>query len=484
MSGYVLALDQSTQSTKALLFDEHGKILKRVDQKHKQKINEQGHVSHDPMELYCNTLATLKEVIQTTAIDPAKIKVLGISNQRETTLMWDETGKPYADAIVWQCDRAKEIAQRYTDKQELIYEISGLPLSPYFPASKMRWLLEEIQPKQPYYFGTIDAWLIYCLTNKQSYKTDVSNASRTQLFDIHSGTWSKTLCELFDIPMEALPEVCDSDAHFGYSDLEGFLAQPIPIYAVMGDSHAALYGQGCHAKGQVKATLGTGSSIMMNIGSAYRKSKNHLATSLAWKIDGVMDYVLEGNINYAGAVITWLQEALKLIQSPADLDEAIARSNPKDETILVPAFSGLSAPYWNDEVRAMFYGMSRTTGRNELIKATVDSIAFQISDVLRAMESDSGIEIAQVKADGGPSKNTYLMGQLSNIANTIVAVSKQEELSAIGVAYLAGIRVGLYEKDTLFQTRTTTQYTPMMDEEQWNQETNRWKQAISCLLQK
>ena len=482
MNGYVISIDQSTQSTKAILFDEKGNLIKRVDKKHKQIINELGYVSHDPIEIYQNTILAVTELISVTGIDKNLIRALGISNQRETTVMWDDHGKPYENAVVWQCARAKDIALRYKEYKEEIYDITGLPLSPYFPACKMRWLIEDVCPKKPYYFGTIDTWLIYCLTNKKSYKTDASNASRTQLFDIHTGTWSKRLCDIFEIPMTSLPEVCDSNACFGYTDFEGYLEQPIPIYGVLGDSHAALFGQGCHSKGQVKTTLGTGSSIMMNIGQEYKKSTNGLATSLAWMIDGKMEYVFEGNINYAGAVITWLIDDLNLISDPNETTVCIERANAMDETILVPAFSGLSAPYWNDDVRAMFYKMSRTTGKNELVKATVESIAYQITDVLNAMASDSGLAIHQVKADGGPSKNTYLMQFLSDMARTTVCVSSQEELSAIGAAYLAGISAGLYKRKELFASRDYTNYNYELSVCEWKQKMNRWYDAIKNLL--
>lgn len=481
---YVLSIDQSTQSTKAILFDEKGKIIKRVDKKHRQIINELGYVSHDPIEIVENTCEVVAELVNKCGIDHQDIQAVGISNQRETTVMWDEKGNPYADAVVWQCSRASEIVKRYEAYKDEIFEITGLVLSPYFPASKMRWLMENVKPKGKVHFGTIDSWLIYCLTNGQSYKTDASNASRTQLYDIHTGTWSKRLCDLFEIKIDSLPEVCDSNAIYGMTDFGGRLKKQVPICGVLGDSHAALFGQGCHTEGQVKTTLGTGSSIMMNIGHQYKKSQNGCTTSLAWQIDGNREYVFEGNINYAGAVISWIQNDLELISEPNDTIEAIANSNMEDQTVLIPAFSGLSAPYWNEEVRGMFYGMSRTTRKNELIKATVESIAYQITDILNAMASDSGLALAEVKTDGGPSKNTYLMQFLSDMARTKVLVSKQEELSAIGVAYLAGISAGIYNKDEIFAQREYIEYTREMDITTWKKHMDRWYDAIHCLLRK
>lgn len=479
---YVLSIDQSTQSTKAILFNQEGHIVKRVDKVHQQLVDEHGYVSHDPNEIYANTLQVVEEVVSLCHIKYQDIKAIGISNQRETTLIWDDTGKVFDNAVVWQCARASEIAKRYLPYQEEIFNITGLVLSPYFPACKMRWLLEYIKPDRPYYFGTMDTWLIYQLTNKTIFKTDASNASRTQLFDIHTGIWSKRLCELFEIDIHSLPEVCDSNACYGHTTFEGRSSVLIPIYAVMGDSHAALYGQMCHEEGNVKTTLGTGSSIMMNIGSRYKKSYNGLTTSLAWKIDGKMDYVFEGNINYAGAVISWLQYDLKFIESPDDTIEAVLHSNPEDETILIPAFTGLSAPYWKENACGMFYGMRRTTKRNELIKASLESIAYQVTDVLQAMSKDSELRISEVNVDGGPSKNTYLMQFLSDMAKSKVYISVQEELSAIGVAYLAGITAGIYQKEEVFAQRRYTNYAPSMDEDTWQVKMKRWMEAMDHLL--
>lgn len=484
MREYIISVDQSTQGTKAILFDEKGNIIKRIDKKHEQIIDEAGYVSHNPLEIYHNLIQTVQDLIRSTGIDKNEVKALGISNQRETTVIWDKKGHPLANAVVWQCDRAKDIATRYESHWDFIYDVTGLPLSPYFPACKMRWLLENTEIDGPFCFGTIDSWLIYCLTNKKEFKTDYSNASRTQLFDIHEGKWSRELCDLFEIPMESLPEVCDSDACFGYTDFEGFLDHPIPIHGVLGDSHAALFGQGCHQRGMVKITLGTGSSIMMNIGKEYKKSCNGLASSLAWRINGQTEYVFEGNINYAGAVITWLQNDLNLISNTSELDDAIQNCNMEDETILIPAFTGLSAPYWKDDARAMFYGMSRKTRKNELIKAAVESIAYQIADILYAMASDSGISLSQVKADGGPSKNPYLMQFLSDMARTQVSVSVREELSAIGAAYLTGIAIGLYDKEELFSHLDYQDYTTKMPVTEWNMKMERWYKAVQVLLRK
>lgn len=477
MSGYILSIDQSTQGTKAVLFDEAGALVRRVDVPHRQIINGQGWVSHDPMEIYHNLLEAAVRLIRETGIPRGELRAMGISNQRETTVLWDAAGKPLQDAVVWQCARAAEIARRHQSEGQTVYTRTGLPLSPYFPACKMAWLLENTGWQDGAHLGTMDSWLIYKLTNGKSFRTDYSNASRTQLFNIHTLRWDAELCALFGIPMDALPEVCGSDSCFGYTDLDGFLDAPIPIHAVLGDSHAALYGQGCCRPGMVKATYGTGSSIMMNIGQQPRLSSHGLATSLAWGIGGKVDYVLEGNINYTGAVITWLKDSVGLIQSPGETEALASEANPADTTLLIPAFSGLGAPHWNSEARAMLCNMTRTTGRAEIVKAGLESIAYQIHDVLTAMRSDCGTQITELRVDGGPTRNGYLMQFQSDLSNMTVRAATQEELSAIGAAFLAGTAVGLYESEITDSVRRR-QYLPAKPDEWRTAKERAWQAAV------
>lgn len=479
---YIIAIDQSTQATKAVLFDEKGRFVGRADRRHKQIIMERGWVSHDLTEIYENTLQSVREVVDKTGIDAASIAAVGISNQRETTALWDKSGNPLAHAVVWQCARAKEITERLQEEKEMVREKTGLSLSPYYPASKMAWLLTHIQPKEPFCLGTMDSWLIYKLTDGMNFYTDYSNASRTQLFNLHTLCWDQELCHLFGIPMTSLPEVMDSNACFGYTDFGGFLNKKIPIHGVMGDSHSALFGQRCHCKGMAKATYGTGSSIMMNIGSTFAASHAGLATSLAWKIDGKAAYVLEGNIHYAGAVISWLQNDLKLISSAKEAEELAAISNPEDGTVLVPAFTGLSAPYWKEDAKAVLWGMSRTTGRAEIAKAALDSIAFQVMDVLNVMERDSACSLEELCVDGGPAKNSRLMQFQSDIAKQTLRASKQEELSAIGVAYLAGMAAGISKEEEIFGQIEYDIYTPTMDSQTRIRCVNQWNEALSAIL--
>ncbi|MCI9150592.1 MAG: glycerol kinase GlpK [Lachnospiraceae bacterium] len=477
---YIIGIDQSTQGTKAVLVDEQGRIAGRADRKHAQLVNEQGWVSHDPEEIYQNVLLAVQDVMKQNQIPRESVRAIGISNQRETTVLWDRQGRPLAPAIVWQCGRARDIAQRLEPWEEAIRRKTGLPLSPFFPAAKMAWLLEQNASGSGCGFclGTVDSWLIYRLTGGKSFKTDYSNASRTQLFNLHTLEWDQELCQWFGVPMEALPKVCDSNSAFGETTLEGYFEKPVPILAALGDSHGALFAHGCHQKGMTKTTYGTGSSIMMNIGTTFQESRSGLATSLAWGMDGVVHYVLEGNINYTGAVMSWLKDDLKLIAGLDELNPAIEAANPADTTVLVPAFTGLSAPYWDHEARGLIYGMSRTTGRNEIIRGAVESIALQIMDVVKSMERDSGISIEELHVDGGPTRNGYLMQFQSDMTGSRVLVPEMEEFSALGAAYMAGLTCGMYRKETLFEGQKATVYERRMEAADRERKQQLWQQAI------
>lgn len=480
----VLAIDQSTSGTKALLFDERGELLGRHDLPHEQKINSQGWVSHDPMEIYRNALAAVKALLEETAADPASIAALGISNQRETALVWDrDTGLPVADAVVWQCARAQGICDRIQNQGELVRQKTGLNLSPYFPAAKWAWLLENTPDLagKNLCAGTIDAWLVYKLTGGKVFATDYSNASRTQLFNLTTLEWDEELCKLFGVPVEILPQVRFSDGDFGQTDLEGLLSHPVPIRGVLGDSHGALFGQGCHKPGMIKATYGTGSSVMMHIGGKPVFSQQGVVTSLAWGMAGKVSYVLEGNINYTGAVTKWVVEDLGLLSSSKEAGPVAQQADPSDTTYLIPAFTGLGAPYWDSGAKGVLCGMSRTTGRAEIVRAAEECIAYQIADVIQAMGQEAGVEIDQLRVDGGPTKDRYLMQFQSDILGIPVAVPEREELSAMGAAFCAGIAAGVYSKE-VFQGVRRQNYTPQMKEETCQAKYAGWKQAVAMLL--
>lgn len=480
----ILAIDQSTSGTKALLFDGEGRLLGRHDLPHEQKINSQGWVSHDPMEIYRNTLETVRLLLEETGIDRESIGAVGISNQRETALLWDrDTGLPVADAVVWQCARAAGICQRLADRGEAIQERTGLNLSPYFPAAKWAWILENTPglAGKDLCAGTIDAWLVYKLTGGRVFATDYSNASRTQLFNLRTLSWDSEVCGWFGINPDFLPEVRFSDSLFGETDFEGFLPHPVPIHGVLGDSHGALFGQGCLSPGMVKATYGTGSSVMMHIGQRPVFSKKGLVTSLAWGMEGKVDYVLEGNINYTGAVTKWVVEELGLLSSSKEAGPVAQSADPADTTYLVPAFTGLGAPYWDSGAKAMLYGMSRTTGRAEIVKAAEECIAYQIADVLELMGQEAGVTIQELRVDGGPTKDKFLMQFQSDILKIPVAAPEREELSGMGAAFCAGITAGVYTRE-IFQSVRRRRLAPEMEETLRKTKRAGWRQAVEILL--
>lgn len=487
---YIISIDQSTQGTKALLFDESGSLIKRTDHPHEQIINEKGWVSHNPSEIYANVIDVVTRL--TEDIDRSKIVGVGISNQRETSLAWDKvTGEPLGNAIVWQCSRAVDICERVEKKGEAenIRRRTGMNLSPYFPASKIAWILEHVEgarekaEKGEICHGTIDSWVVYKLTGGRSYKTDYSNASRTQLFNIFELKWDEEICGLFGIDPKNMAEVCDSDAYYGETDFEELLDAPVPIHGVLGDSHGSLFGQGCLKPGMTKATYGTGSSIMMNIGEQPVLSTHGVVTSLAWSMGGKVNYVLEGNLNYTGAVITWLKDDLKLIESPGETGALAEQAVKEDSLYLVPAFSGLGAPYWDSRAAAAIVGMTRTTGKAEVVRAGVECIAYQITDIVKAMSEDAGVKVEELRVDGGPTKNTYLMQFQSDIADAVVQVPDSEELSGIGPAYAAGLALGVWD-ESIFGKLNRVKYEPEMDGGIREKKYGGWKAAVYRILTK
>lgn len=485
---YMLSIDQSTQGTKALLLDKTGRLVGRRDVSHSQFVDERGWVEHDMDEIWENTKLVVKMLLTDFEVNSKDVEGIGISNQRETIGVWNRrSGKPLYHAIVWQCARAKEICSRIQKKGlgERVQKITGLRLSPYFSAAKLAWLFEHVpqvsenQERGELCCGTMDSWLLFKMTGGREFKTDISNASRTQLLDLENASWSEEMCNIFKIPVSCLPEICDSDSYFGKTDMEGILEEQIPIFSVLGDSHGALFGQGCHVKGAAKATYGTGSSVMMNTGDTLVAGKGELATSVAWARKGKISYALEGNINYTGAVITWLKNDLQLISSPLETEELAYRARGGDKTYLVPAFTGLGAPYWNSDATALITGMTRMTGKAEIVKAALESIAYQIYDVVEQMHQEMrGSKLLFLRTDGGPTRNKYLMQFQSDILGIPVEVSKDEELSGIGVAYMAGIKCGFYNEEELFSKWRGNGYIPEMKDEERACRIRGWKNAV------
>ena len=490
MGNYLIGIDQSTQGTKALLLDAQGTLLRRCDAPHSQIVNEKGWVEHDPVEILNNVCAVTARLVREAELCVSDLAGIGLSNQRETAVCWDRaTGEPVCNAIVWQCARAKELcaALEADGLAPLVKERTGINLSPYFTASKLAWILQNVPGvaerarRAEVCFGTVDSWLLYRLSGGACYQTDYSNASRTQLFNICTLQWDAEICHAFGLDPAWLPEIRSSDSCFCQTDLLGALDAPVPIHAVLGDSHAALFGQGCHARGMVKSTYGTGSSVMMNIGAEPAFSEQ-IVTSLAWGIGGQVDYVLEGNINYSAAVITWLKDDLGLIASSKDCSVLAEAANPEDTTYLVPAFSGLGAPYWASDAKAALIGMTRSTRRQEIVRAAEESIAYQITDILHVMQSDAGIAVTELRVDGGPTHDRYLMQFQSDILGCRILVPEAEELSGLGAAYLAGIALGLYDKTTLFSCMHRSVYQPQMAQAVRERKYGGWQRALQSVL--
>ena len=492
MGKYILGIDQSTQGTKALLFDENGSMICRTDLAHRQIVNQDGWVSHDPEEIYRNVIQVVRNILKESQVNQQEIMGVGISNQRETSLVWERSnGAAVTDAIVWQCSRAKGICDRISEKgyAEFVRTRTGINLSPYFPASKIAWILENIEGARTkseageLCYGTVDAWLVFRLTGGKVYKTDYSNASRTQLYNIMELQWDAEICELFGINPEYLPAVCDSNSAFGDTDFDGVLAHPIPIHGVLGDSHGALLGQGCLERGMVKATYGTGSSIMMNIGERPVLSSHGVVTSLAWGMDGKVEYVLEGNINYTGATITWLKDDLNLITSAGETESLAYAACQDDHVYLVPAFTGLGAPYWDSHAEAVICGLNRTSRKAELVRAGLESIAYQSADVVKAMGEDAKLDIKELRVDGGPTRNRYLMQFQSDILGIEVVVPEAEELSGIGAVYAAGLALGVYDY-TIFEKMKRLNFSPTMEGGLRDRKYTGWQNAVKMVLTK
>lgn len=488
---YILGVDQSTQGTKGLLFDGAGKLIARCDRPHAQIINDKGWVEHDPEEIYRNTVAVIRDVTEKAGIHKSQIAAMGISNQRETALVWDRiTGKPVYNAIVWQCARGEAICSRIktAGHAEQIKNSTGLPLSPYFSAAKVAWILENVEgaaekaEKGELCCGTVDSWLVYRLTGGENFKTDYSNASRTQMFNISTLKWDPQVCGFFGIPVDCLAEVCGSDASYGETDAEGYLDYPIPIHAVLGDSHGALFGQDCREPGMVKATYGTGSSVMLNTGEHPVFSKGGLVTSLAWSIGGKVSYVLEGNINYTGSVIGWLKKDLHLVESIPQAYQFAAAANPLDKTYFIPAFTGMGAPYWDSDATGLFTGITRMTGQAEMVKAAVDCIAYQITDIIDLMRKESGLKIQELRVDGGPTESEYLMQFQSDILGIPVQVPDLQELSGMGAAYAAGIAIGLYKAEYVFSRVNRKRHEGTMAPARSAELYAGWKKAVRMAL--
>ncbi len=485
---YFLTIDQGTSGTKALLFGTDGKLVTRYDKGHQQFYPQPGWVEHDPEEIYGNMVEAMRTVMESGGLTSEDIICISISNQRETALIWDKrTGKPVMNAVVWQCNRAEAICQDLSAHgySQLVKDKTGLVLSPYFSAAKAKWIIDNCIEDDlgNYLFGNVDSYLVWKLTDGAVHSTDYSNASRTQLFNIHGLKWDEELLKLFGLETTMMPEVNPSNKVLG-STYEGLFSTPVPIAGVLGDSHAAFFGQCCTQRGRAKATYGTGSSVMMNIGDDPGKGTNKVVTSIGYAIDDEIVYVLEGNINCTGATIKWLVDDLELISSSKEAGILAASVEDNQGVYLVPAFVGLSAPYWNSDVRASITQLTRGTKKAHVVRAAEESIAYQIMDVVKAMEAESGIHLAELRVDGGPTRDNFLMQFQADMLDAEVTRNKIEELSATGAMYMGGLAMGtwnnLEEIEALRETEKT--FSPK-ESEQWREKHYAgWTKAVNDLI--
>lgn len=489
----ILALDQSTSATKALLFDSNGRVIDSEALPHEQHYPQPGWVEHDAEEIYQNTLTVLRTLLERHADQRDSVKWLSITNQRETVVVFDRaTGKPLRKAIVWQCRRGEPICSRLTEAghEARVHDLTGLKIDTYFPASKITWLIEnepevaEALRDGRALIGTIDAYLIYRLTGGAVFATDTTNASRTLLFDIHTLSWSPELCALFGVSVESLPEVRDCDARYGETTLEGALTTPLPICGVMGDSQAALFAQHCFATGSAKVTFGTGSSALVNIGSQPALDAQGLVTAIAWRLNGQTTYALEGIINFTGATIAWLRDQLRLIDNPKDT-EALARSvSDNGGVYLIPAFVGLSAPYWQPNARAAIVGLTPGSSREHIVRAALESIAYQVRDVIDLISRSAQIDLHAIHADGGMINNAFLMQFVADVCQLDVLASSVAELSAWGAAQAGMLGTGVIANVEALAdgALSPTRYTPIASREQAEHWIEGWRTAVQRVL--
>ncbi|MFH0758401.1 MAG: glycerol kinase GlpK [Bacteroidota bacterium] len=449
----ILAIDQSTSATKAMLFNRKAELVNRVSLPHKQYYPRPGFVEHDPMEIVSNTLKGIAQLTEQSGCKESEIACIAITNQRETAMIWDRTtGIPVSHAAVWQCQRGVEFCNQLKEaiKGQFIRDKTGLIIDPYFSASKLKWIVDNVEGVKEkmkegvLMAGTMDSWLVWKLTGGRVHATDYSNACRTMLLNLETLDWDDDLIELFSLDRSMMPKLEYSDEIIGTTDSAIIFENPIPIAGLMGDSHAALFGQNCFSPGMAKATYGTGSSIMMNIGNKPLPPPNGLVTSIGWGREKAIDYVFEGNIHCTGDTINWLVNDLELLGSAAETEELAKSLDGNNGVYLVPAFVGLGAPYWDNQARAAITGMSRDTNKGHFARAALESIAYQVKDLVDLMGSGAGISLKELRVDGGPTRNNFLMQfQADMLGNSIVRTSI-EEISALGSAFMAGLATGFW----------------------------------------
>lgn len=486
MAKFIVALDQGTTSSRAVLFDEQGQVIGIAQQEFRQIFPQSGWVEHDPNEIWKAQYDVLLRVIGEHKISTSDIAAIGITNQRETTVIWDrKTGQPVYNAIVWQDKRTASICEDLKTKglADHVRSTTGLVIDSYFSATKVKWILDHVEgakaraQKGELAFGTIDTWLIWKLTGGKSHVTDYSNASRTMLYDIRKLTWDQKLLDELGIPQSMLPAVKPSSGEFGWCEIEG---AKIPIAGVAGDQQAALFGQACFEPGMAKNTYGTGCFMLMNTGEKIQHSRNGLITTIAWGLNGKVEYALEGSVFIAGAAVQWLRDSMHLIDQSKDSEYFATKALGSNDVYVVPAFAGLGAPYWDMYARGAIFGLTRDTGKDHIIKATLESLAFQTKDILNAMQEDAGLKLASLKVDGGACANNVLMQFQADILGTPVERPEVIESTAQGAAYLAGIHVGLWKKDNIIRNRRIQKiFQPVMESADRERLYKGWRKAVS-----
>ena len=484
---YILAIDQSTSATKVMLFNKKAELVHRVSLPHQQYYPQAGFVEHDAEEIFNNTVEGMNLVVNEASIQTSEIAGIAITNQRETSVIWNKnTGEPVANAAVWQCQRGAKYCDELKEKglSESVQERTGLIIDPYFSASKLRWIMNHVdglkENTDELLCGTMDSWLLYKLTGGKVHATDYSNACRTMLFNIKTLEWDEELLELFDLKKTMLPDVKFSDEIFGQTDTTVVFDNPIPISGLLGDSHAALFGQNCFSPGIGKATFGTGSSVMMNIGDKALSPPEGLVTSIGFGRNKKIDYVFEGNIHCTGDTINWLKNELQLINDAAETEELAKSLDGNSGVYLVPAFVGLGAPYWDNEARACIVGMSRDTTKAHIARAALESIAYQVKDLVELMSSNESVQLKELRVDGGPTRNNFLMQFQADMLQGKVERSNIEEVSALGANFMAGLATGFWKNlDEIKQLRKSDKtFQPEKNEEYINVLNDGWKLAV------
>lgn len=490
---YIMSFDQGTTSSRAIIFDKNGKICGRAQKEFKQIYPHPSWVEHDPMEIWGTQSGVAREVLESSGIRPYEIAAIGITNQRETTVIWNKhTGKPVYNAIVWQCRRTASICDdlREMGLEDYIRENTGLVIDAYFSATKIKWILDNVEgarqmaEKGELLFGNIDTWLIWNLTRGKVHITDYSNASRTMVYNIKDLCWDKKILEALDIPETMLPQVKNSSEIYGYTDEYTFGGEEIPIAGIAGDQQASLFGQACFERGTVKNTYGTGCFMLMNTGERAVTSKNGLITTIAWGIDGKIEYALEGSIFVAGASIQWLRDELGLIKTAGESEYLANKVEDSNGVYVVPAFTGMGAPYWDMYARGTIVGITRGVNASHIVRATLESIAYQTKDVLRAMEEDSGIDLKELRVDGGAVENNFLMQFQADMLDTIVRRPEITETTALGAAYLAGLAVGFWKdrEEIKNNWKIDRSFYPKMNIEKRDKLYRNWRRAVERSL--